>query len=702
MRLTGIRTTLSFGILFIFLMITSHAAYTFINTYGAASMNGNQYIQVDKGGMVWVCSYDQNSIRVFHPNGNEAPFSPITSGKNSSGTVIKMYQPSGIAMDSAGIIYVTCDFGGNKNILKYQSWDGIALNGFEPSFRPGDIDIDNNNNVFIVEKVSSNEHVQFYVMNTAGTVLTGSPVTVAASTAGTYINRGIGVTRDGTRVYIASDSDSCVFKFTGSVSGGIAGYTQTADLASGLGAPGACEVDSYGNIYVSTTTDRSVRIYNSSGTLTETLSGSGLIAPRGVGFYPNSQVLFIAQFASFTSLQRWVIPPNVQIPVLGYHNVTASWNDASHQHTSTDNFKDMLNFIQRHNYTVISIDSLYAHWMNGAPLPTNPICITFDDNYEGETKYGVSELTTRGWPSMVFAHTFYVGYSNGLGIRATWDTLSAFELSGLFKAESHTVTHYNLTGYPEVTVFSEYTASKAAIESHLMRPCKYMAYPNGADTFSTSTSYPRCALPTVAGYAGFQLTFSYAGGLASRTTAQQAIPRVTMAGTDMLNTFKTKIGYSGGRILNDPYIIDNSGGDGTFTLTGSWSSGAILTNSHVGCYGSDFRYISAGTGSNTAVYRPTIENEAFYDVYVWYDADTNRGTNVPVTVSSMSGSTTYQVNETTGGFCWYYLGRHRFAAGSAGTITITDNANGVVTADAVKLEYYSATVPVELSSFSQD
>ncbi len=676
------------------------AAYT-QSGYLSSGMAGNQYVVIDKGGQVWTCSYDQNSVRVFHPNGTEAPFSPISQGKNSSGALTGIYQPSGIGMDTAGIIYITCDFSSNHNVFKFQSWDGTPLNGFEVSYRIGDIDVDTSNRLFMVEKVAA-DTVAFHVMDTTGTDFPGSPVIQAIS--GATVTRGIGVLPDSSKVYLASETLGKVLCFNGGIFGGTASYNLGADLALGLNVPGSCEVDAKGLIYVSVTNDNAVRIYQSNGTLNETLTHSSLYRPRGVGFYPNSQVLYIAQFNANTSLQRWTVNPSLIVPVLGYHNVTASWNADHGMLISPDNLADQLDFLQAHNYNVIGLDTYYSWWMNGTSLPENPIVMTFDDNYYGELHFGGSQLTTRNMPGIIFAHTNYVGTSNSTGPKASWSDLSSAEAQGLMRVESHTMNHVNLTSVSQPENFSEMTGSRNAIMANIPgKMCNYIAYPYGGDVYSSASYSPRGSIPTLAAKVGYHMAFSYAGGFSCRTTPLYNIPRVTMRGDDTLNGFKTRIGYSGSRILSDPFIVNNDGnGDGTISTVGSWSTATYLSNAHIGCYGLNFLVSAAGSGSNSVTFTPSLTQAGNYRVYAWWNSDTGRATNAPFSIQHKDGSALVRASQQSNGYSWYYLGTYPFNAGTAGKVTLTNDADGTVDADAVKFVYDSAMVPVELSSFEQE
>jgi RHS repeat-associated protein len=63
----------------------------------------------------------------------------------------------------------------------------------------------------------------------------------------------------------------------------------------------------------------------------------------------------------------------------------------------------------------------------------------------------------------------------------------------------------------------------------------------------------------------------------------------------------------------------------------------------------------------------------------------SHASNAPFTIKHSTGSATVLVNQRLNGGQWMLLGTYTFNAGTAGTVTLTDKANGTVIADAVKL-----------------
>jgi len=109
-------------------------------------------------------------------------------------------------------------------------------------------------------------------------------------------------------------------------------------------------------------------------------------------------------------------------------------------------------------------------------------------------------------------------------------------------------------------------------------------------------------------------------------------------------------------------------------------------------YGNDVRYISAGTGSQTATWTPSLPVTSETEVYVSWTTHPNRATNAKYTVYHDKGFNTTVINQelladqnTTGSSGqwsgWYYLGKYHL---NSGNVTLNDNADEYVIADAVK------------------
>ncbi|MDY6953365.1 MAG: hypothetical protein SWE60_17790, partial [Thermodesulfobacteriota bacterium] len=75
-----------------------------------------------------------------------------------------------------------------------------------------------------------------------------------------------------------------------------------------------------------------------------------------------------------------------------------------------------------------------------------------------------------------------------------------------------------------------------------------------------------------------------------------------------------------------------------------------------------------------------------YNVYARWVTHPNRATDAPYTINYDGGSETIDIDCTTNGCVWNLLGTYPFAVGTSGSIVLSDDADGILIADAIKLE----------------
>lgn len=135
-------------------------------------------------------------------------------------------------------------------------------------------------------------------------------------------------------------------------------------------------------------------------------------------------------------------------------------------------------------------------------------------------------------------------------------------------------------------------------------------------------------------------------------------------------------------------IIDNT----QATFSGTWST--ITTGS--GFYGTNYRYVSTKTTpARTATYTPNIPIAGDYKVSVWYPPMSNSYTQVRHTINYNGGSEAYLINQTINTSTWYYIATKPFAAGTSGSVVISNEAEAggyFVKADAVRFQFQPETV----------
>lgn len=132
----------------------------------------------------------------------------------------------------------------------------------------------------------------------------------------------------------------------------------------------------------------------------------------------------------------------------------------------------------------------------------------------------------------------------------------------------------------------------------------------------------------------------------------------------------------------DDIIIDNTQAQ----LTGVWSTGAFGA-----FYGSNYNFVSKGTGLRTATFQFTPQRTAVYDVYEWHVAGANRALNAPHSVNHAGGSSQVVVNQQINGGKWNKIGSFLFEAGTNHSVVLSDTftVGDVMMADAIRIAYNS-------------
>lgn len=176
-------------------------------------------------------------------------------------------------------------------------------------------------------------------------------------------------------------------------------------------------------------------------------------------------------------------------------------------------------------------------------------------------------------------------------------------------------------------------------------------------------------------------------GLQANTTYHYRVRSANAAGTTYSEDYTFKTTVFAGEI-----IVDGTDGVGfTFEL-GAWTIGTA--SAHIG---SDYFWAFGTAGSepsdatNKARWTPTVPVAGTYDVYIYYAQGTNRSTSSYWRIKAASGTSTYRVDQTTGGGAWRLLANGaRFGVGTSGYVELWNNSGApskVVQGDAVRFVF---------------
>jgi len=142
-------------------------------------------------------------------------------------------------------------------------------------------------------------------------------------------------------------------------------------------------------------------------------------------------------------------------------------------------------------------------------------------------------------------------------------------------------------------------------------------------------------------------------------------------------------------------IVDNL--DSGFATIGSWNTSTSIP----GYYATNYRYNKEGVGNDKATWSFAIPKAGTYKVYAWWSASSGRASNSPYTINDYYGSTTVRVNQKVDGSQWYELGEFYFKEGNY-SVTLTDNADDTVVADAVRIVFLNDQTPPPQADFIVD
>jgi hypothetical protein len=124
-------------------------------------------------------------------------------------------------------------------------------------------------------------------------------------------------------------------------------------------------------------------------------------------------------------------------------------------------------------------------------------------------------------------------------------------------------------------------------------------------------------------------------------------------------------------------VIDN--GQAGATFAGTWTPSTAPNP-----FGAN-SLVNAGAGLETYTWTPSIPAARSYAVYVWWTSDDTRSETVAYTIRHSTGQETLSANQRIGGGQWQLLGTFPFAAGTTGSVEVSDVAGGgTVSADAVR------------------
>ncbi|MBP6182377.1 polysaccharide deacetylase family protein [Flavobacterium sp.] len=167
-----------------------------------------------------------------------------------------------------------------------------------------------------------------------------------------------------------------------------------------------------------------------------------------------------------------------EVPILCYHNIKAfGAHDGEMTKTYTvtpTNFAQQMKALSDEGYHTILPNQLYEYLVHDAPLPTNPVMITFDDTRGEQYSIGAAEMKKYGFKGVFFVMTVSINRPNYL----TKEQIKSLADSGNTIA-AHTWDHHMVTKYAGDDWEIQLVKPKKKLEDIIGKPVTYFAYPFG-------------------------------------------------------------------------------------------------------------------------------------------------------------------------------------------------------------------------------
>ncbi|MBI4670561.1 MAG: polysaccharide deacetylase family protein [Chloroflexi bacterium] len=228
-------------------------------------------------------------------------------------------------------------------------------------------------------------------------------------------------------------------------------------------------------------------------------------------------------------------PPGapVSIPILMYHHLKTLAPNASETlrtwTVSPEQFTAQLDYLQTRGFHTITFRQLAEFFERGAPLPTQPLILTFDDAWIDAYTVAFPELRKRGMVGVFFVPTQYV--DAGGELLMNWEQVLEMDRAGM-EFGGHTISHADLTKTNLVEARRQLVQGKAITEEKLGHPIVALSYPFGA--FNPQ-------IVAEAGAAGYRAAVILCCGYKQQSDLLLMLPRIRISYGDTLDELAKRL-----------------------------------------------------------------------------------------------------------------------------------------------------------------
>jgi peptidoglycan/xylan/chitin deacetylase (PgdA/CDA1 family) len=207
------------------------------------------------------------------------------------------------------------------------------------------------------------------------------------------------------------------------------------------------------------------------------------------------------------------------VPILMYHVIQAPPPGVAFPqlYVEPEVFAAQMRWLADHHYHVVTLQEVYDAW-HGAPLPSRPIVVSFDDGFGNQYTKATPILARHGWAgtlNLALSHFDQPGW--GLGPKAIQHMIHRG-----WEVDSHTMTHPYLPGLSADALAYEIGHSRSVIRRRFHIPVNFFCYPGGAYNSTVITAVRQ---------AGYLAATSTQSGIA-RSTQMWTLDRIRVSHGD--------------------------------------------------------------------------------------------------------------------------------------------------------------------------